>query len=514
MKSLQYVFIAGLMFLINSCGSKAITSSSQSVKDDKNIRFIFLQVNDVYEIAAIDGGRIGGMARVETLHKELLKENENTFLFMAGDFLNPSLLGTLKYQGVPIRGRQMVEVMNAMNFDLVTFGNHEFDLNKNDLQLRLNEANFKFTSANVRQKIAGEPFPFYKEQEGIKNFVSDTYVLPITDKDGTTVIIGFFGVTLDANPQNYVVYSDFEQSAIRAYNSLKLRSDLVVGLTHLSMQQDSIVAKNLPDLALIMGGHEHNNQGLELGKVKIFKADANAKSAYIHRFNYNTQTRDLRIMSELVLLDSTIIPDRKIDSLVNGWNKILKDQIMELIPNPDEIIYTTKEALDGKDASVRSKQTNLGQLITRAMAYGYDNKVVCALVNGGSIRLDDELSGSINGVDIFRVLPFGGSILKVKLKGSLLKQVLNFAEESRGTGAYLQRYLVDLDIHGNWIINGQTIIDEQVYDVAMSDFLLKGYDIPFLNTKNKEVLQIYSPTKDNLTYDIRKTIIAYLGSLD
>jgi len=64
--------------------------------EDKIIKFTFLQLNDVYEIGALEGGEVGGMDRVETLHKQLLKENPNTFLFMAGDFLNPSLVGNIK----------------------------------------------------------------------------------------------------------------------------------------------------------------------------------------------------------------------------------------------------------------------------------------------------------------------------------------------------------------------------------------------------------------------------------
>ena len=102
--------------------------------DDGKISFTLLQLNDVYEISSIQGGKFGGMARVKTIHKELLKENKNTLLVMAGDFLNPSLIGTMKYNGERIRGKQMVEVMNAMNFDLAAIGNHEFDLSKKDLQ--------------------------------------------------------------------------------------------------------------------------------------------------------------------------------------------------------------------------------------------------------------------------------------------------------------------------------------------------------------------------------------------
>ena len=128
MNYLKNLFYFLLIVLFYSCN-----------KDDGKIDFTFLQINDVYEIAPIQGGEFGGLARVETVHKKLLAENKNTMLFMAGDFLNPSLIGTIKVDGERVRGKQMIEVMNAMNTDLVAFGNHEFDISQKDLQKRLNQ---------------------------------------------------------------------------------------------------------------------------------------------------------------------------------------------------------------------------------------------------------------------------------------------------------------------------------------------------------------------------------------
>ena len=105
--------------------------------DDHEIKFTFLQLNDVYEIKSFSGGKYGGMDRVETLHQQLLQENPNTLMFMAGDFLSPSLLSTIKVAGERISGQHIIEVMNAMKFDLVGFGNHEFDLKEPLLQKRL-----------------------------------------------------------------------------------------------------------------------------------------------------------------------------------------------------------------------------------------------------------------------------------------------------------------------------------------------------------------------------------------
>ena len=183
-----------------------ILLSACAKKDDHKIDFTFLQLNDVYEIAPIQGGEFGGMARVETVHKELLEENPNTMLFLAGDFLNPSLIGTIKVDGERVRGKQMVEVMNAMNFDLVAFGNHEFDVSEKDLQKRLNESNFPWISANVKLKTKEASIPFYKEVNGVKHSVGETFVKEFSDKDGTKIKIGFISVCIPSNPKEFVEY--------------------------------------------------------------------------------------------------------------------------------------------------------------------------------------------------------------------------------------------------------------------------------------------------------------------
>ena len=145
------------------------------------------------------------------------------------------------------------------------------------------------------------------------------------------------------------------------------------------------------------------------------------------------------------------------------------------------------------------------------MSFAFNDSVDCALVNGGSIRIDDQLSGAINAVDIFRVLPYGGPILKVEIKGSLLKRVLDYGVLAAGTGAYLQRYNAE-KVGGNWMIKNKELNLKKTYTVAFSDYLLKGFDIPFLSSKNKEVLSVYTPTKNELAFDIRKAVVAYLKS--
>ena len=104
---------------------------------------------------------------------------------------------------------------------------------------------------------------------------------------------------------------------------------------------------------------------------------------------------------------------------------------------------------------------------------------------------------------------YGGAILKVEIKGSLLKKVLDFGVESSGTGAYLQRFNAE-KVNGVWELKNGKLQENQTYTVAFSDYLLRGLDIPMLSSKSEGILSIYTPKKEELAYDIRKAVVNFL----
>jgi len=502
MKSLKYLLSLCVVLLITSC------------KNDTKINVTLLQLNDVYEIAALEGGTVGGMARVETVYQKLLKENPNTYILMAGDFLNPSLLGTLKLNGQRIGGKQMVEVMNALPVKLATFGNHEFDLKYADLQKRLNESTFDWVSANAKHAINDSIQLFYKVKDSQKIPLSETYVLNV-NQHGNNFKIGFLSLTIDSNKKEYVNYEDKFASAKRVYKGLKSQSDIVLGFTHLKKTMDRELSQKFPDIPLIMGGHEHTNMFLTEGTSHIAKADANAKSVYVHRLQYDFKTKKTTIKSTLVYLDSTVVQDKGILKIVNKWKAIQDAKIKNVIKNPEAVVYHAKTPLDGRDTPIRSIQTNLGQLIAQSMFVASKKPADCAFVNGGSIRIDDELDGNITGIDIFRVLPFGGGMLEIDIKGKLLNDVLNYGQNAAGTGAYLQRYNAVLK-DGKWLVKGKPIKAQKTYHVAITDYLIKGFDIPMLKASNPQVLKVDTPNSadaSDVRADIRKTVISFIKTL-
>lgn len=482
-------------------------------KDDGKISFNLVQLNDVYEIAPIQGGLYGGLARVKTVHKELLTKNKNTLLVMAGDFLNPSLLGTMKHEGDRIRGKHMIEVMNAMDFDVAAFGNHEFDLSEKELQKRMNESNFPWISANIYHKTSERIQPFSQQLNGVKTPIKGSFIKEISDMDGTKVKIGFVSVCIPSNPRDYVLYKEIFSSVEKEYLSIKNKVDIVFGLTHVTLDQDKKIAQLLPNIPLIMGGHEHTNKNETIGSVRLTKADANAKTVYIHQVDFDKRDKTLEVTSQLKLIDDSIFEEAKVQSVVNKWVSVMDAQISKIVDQPYNTIYHTKIPLDGRDVSVRSLQTNLGKMIAASMEFSFDNQVDCSIVNGGSIRIDDHLIGNINSVDIFRVLPFGGGILKVRMKGNLLKKVVEYGERASGTGAYLQRGSIEL-LKNNLKIGDQPIVLTKIYTVAISDYLMKGFDIPFLTKDHPDIVSVDDASQNSdLSRDIRRAMIAYLKSI-
>ena len=210
MKSIKLSLFAAWLIAFAACSTTKKTTVYGEA--DGKVEWIFLHLNDVYEIGSLEDGKTGGLARVSTIKQNLLKENPNVFTVLAGDFLSPSVIGTMKFEGSGIKGRQMVETMNALGVNLVCFGNHEFDLDYPDLQKRMDESTFEWLSSNAF-KTEGEGIVAFGKT-GDEDGHPEYKVLTINDgKANESVKVGIWGVVLNANKKDYVQYSDvFERS--------------------------------------------------------------------------------------------------------------------------------------------------------------------------------------------------------------------------------------------------------------------------------------------------------------
>ncbi len=506
-----------LFLLATSIFTSCKTSQRSSSKSSENVvNITFLHLNDVYEISPLEGGKVGGMARLGTLRKELIQKNPNTVTILAGDFLNPSLIATFKYEGKSIKGRQMVEAMNAVGFDWVGLGNHEFDIDEADLQRRIDESQFNWLASNALQNNKGTLTPFAKNVNGTKTPFPKTTILTFKNTIGKELKMGMFSVVLPSNQKDYVHYDDFFESAKQAYEVLKPQCDFVVGITHINKVDDAKLAKLLPDVKLLMGGHDHDNMLFKEGNVIIAKADANAKTAYVHNLSFDTQTKSLEINSELRKINEQIKDDAEVALVVKKWEEIMDVAMKKAGLDKNDVVTEISTPLDGRESTMRNGHTNLGDLIAKAMSAAATKPVDCTVFNSGSVRIDDQLIGKITQLDIMRILPFGGKIVEVNLTGSLLDKILATGLQNKGNGGFLQWDKISYDENKKqWLINGKLLDINQEYRVMMPKFLIEGKETNFgyLTAQNPAVKGIVeSDEKDvnDIRNDIRKVLIAYL----
>jgi len=444
---------------------------------DQKVSFIILQVNDVYEITPVSGE--GGLARLATLKKQLLAENPNTYMILSGDLFSPSALGTAKVNGVRLSGKQIVDSFNYAGLDFSTLGNHEFDLKADEFTQRLAESKAKWIVSNATDP-QGNLFP---------NTLAN-YILTVTDTDQEIAKVGLFGVLLNSNPKDYVKYSDALTTAAQEVATLDPQVDMIVAITHLAVSQDRQLASQQPNIDLILGGHEHENMAVEVdaNSPTIYKADANARSAYIHRITYYLDTKKLDIQSELKRLTADIPDDPEVAKVVNNWVKIAYDGFRKDGFESEMVVADIPIPLDGLENSVRNRPTELTKALAETMRLVMPGAEL-AFFNGGSIRIDDVLpAGKLTQYDVIRILPFGGLAVSIDIKGSVLQQVLGAGRNNAGNGGYIQTAGVSL-VNNIWLINDQPLDSERIYRAVVNDFLLTGKEggLGFFNRNNPDV---------------------------
>ncbi len=510
----QPIYILSFLLLLISCSSKK--SIVNNPNDDGLIEIVFLHINDVYEIAPLPGDDKGGMARVATLKKQLLAKNKNTLAILPGDFVSPSVIGTLKDKnGNRIKGAHMVDVMNETGIDIVTFGNHEFDLGEEDLQKRLDESEFQWVSSNVLHNKKKRLKPFYKnknEKRAKKEKIPETIIQTFTDEDGTSVTVGFFGVTLDVKQQSYLTYEDPIQRSKVMVKELDSKVDLIFPITHLEIEEDLKLAKEIPNFPLVMGGHDHNNMRFLVGSTVVAKADANAKTAFVHTVKYDTNEKTYTVYSELITLDNSFALDPIVDKRVKYWTEIAEKDMEKQGFLANEVVTILDHPLDGTEGTVRSGQCPMGAMVVESIAYACGDKIDAAILNSGSIRIDDILIGTMTQYDIIRILPYSGEIIEVEMTGLLLKKLLESSVQNKGEGAYLQIAGIEVDEESlTFKIGGELLKTDQNYLIAMNAFLLEGYDFNFFTKDNEGIINVIKPDKeDRLKNDLRKAMIEYL----
>lgn len=485
-----------------------VAAFSCSKPTSRKVEFYILQMNDVYEIAPLEGGKVGGLARVATVLDSLKAINPNTISVLSGDFLSPSLIGTLKYEGQKIAGLQMVETLNALGLDYVTFGNHEFDIKEDEIQRQIDQSEFTWIASNTYHMVDSVVNPWERQGAALPNFVIKAF----TNESGVSVRVGLMGITVDFNKKDYVFYNSvYPKVGKDLLENYQAEYDVPLAITHLEVYQDQEFSEALPQIPLLMGGHDHVNMNVPVGDAVITKADANAKTVYIHRCTWDETVGKLAVESTLMDITDKLSEKPAVRAVVEKWSNIADQSMTTMGYDPAKVIYSTTEMLDGREKSIRYKPTNLGGLIAKAI-YELQSDLDFAVYNSGSVRLDDQLTGDITQTDVLRTLPFGGGLVVTKMKGAEVQKMLQIGlEQNIGIGGYFQTEGITSQ-NDAYLIDGQPIDAGKTYQFIAPQFLMDGNEanLDFLGTYEYQNPETYGDLKN----DIRDAVIAYMMKLN
>jgi 5'-nucleotidase len=479
------------------------------------VEFIVLQLNDVYEIAPLEGGKAGGLARVATVRQELLQENPNVITMMAGDFLSPSFLGTMRFtnddgEKEKIAGLQMVETLNAMGLDYATFGNHEFDLKTLDLlEKRMDQSTFKYTVCNAKAVIDGRTRAFQQNDAPVPEYI----VHEIPNPGGDPIKIGILAVVLPFNKASYVEYADVTSSFKETLRKVDAVSDLTIAITHQNLDEDEALAAAVPGVPLFIGGHEHEKLNRYVDQTVIAKADANAKSVYIHRVSFDPASGMSRISSTIKVIDDTIADEPATKKVVDKWLGQVFTLMTDMGYDAKKEVMTLTEPLVCKEGLIRTTQTNYGQLTTDAIASAIPGADLYAL-NSGSMRLDDNIFNVVTEYDVLRTFPYGGNFVTLDMPGTAVSRLLETGLRTNyGEGGYLQQKNANME---DLSLNGVAVDPTKTYKVVMPEFMAGG------NEANLEFLKDYlkAPAEKTIKLgeevirnDLRDIVIRYMQKI-
>jgi 5'-nucleotidase len=465
-------------------------------QDEETFALTILHTNDTHSHHEPSNAGDGGAARQSTVVAQIRGEVENTLLLDGGD----RFTGTLFHQ--QYRGQDNVQIMNALGYDTMTLGNHEFDDGDEVLASFIDGLNFPVVTANVD----------FSESEILAGKVQPYVVLEVNGQQ-----IGIIGlVTPDAptisSPGEALVFNSHlagaTQAAIDELTAMGVNKIILV--THIGLPADLEVAQNTSGLDIIVGGHSHTlfsntyvaaeaeypveTQNINGEPVIIVQAGSN--NTYLGRLDVEFDADGVLTSwgGDTILLSRYIAPDPEVEAIITE----LSAPIEELRATP---VGESSVFLVGDRAVCRAMECNLGNLITDAMRAETGAQI--AITNGGGIRANIPDAPTPEDValaapeevtlgEVLTVLPFGNLVSTFELPGAdviaALENGVSLIEE--GAGRFPQvsglRYtfdpsqpagsrIVSVEVEGE---SGEyaPIDPEATYTIVSNDFMRGGGD--------------------------------------
>lgn len=372
---------------------------------------------------------LGGMSRLKVAIDEERKSNENIILVDGGDFS----MGTL-FQSIFTSEAPAIKLMRDIGYDVITFGNHEYDFMAKGLANTLNSA--KVNKDNM-PKIVQSNVEFPKSKDGtlseslncLNKSMNDYGVKEYIVMEKDNVKIGVFGLmgkdaAVDA-PMSEVRFTDPIKSAKKMVQLLKEKekADIIICLSHAginekkSKSEDEILAKKVPDIDIIISGHSHTElkEPIIIGKTIIGACGENGENLGCIKVSRNNNKGWKLESYKLKPIDSTLKEDLNIRSNIEAF----KDKVEEsYLTNFDMSFHQVLAKspfnfLSLEDTWYTYGENPLGNLISDSYIYAVRNSegesynpITAAIVPTGTIR-GSFVKGYITVSDVFNVSSLG-----------------------------------------------------------------------------------------------------------
>ena len=265
-------FVASLTFCISllsvSDGSRAQNSTS------RRAHVVILSTTDMHgRIFPVDYYTNKydnvGIAKVATLVKQARKDDPDLLLLDSGDTIQGTPLEYLHNKRNNTPPDPMMLTMNALKYDAMAVGNHEYNFGLKVLEKARSEAKFPFLSANTYETAA--------------KGTASTHYQPYIVKEVQGVKIGILGLTTPGIPswENVPNYAglEFHETVSEAKKWVpilrdKEKVDVVVIAMHMGIEEDLrtgipnpstvpnenaaiAIARQVPGVDVILMGHTH-----------------------------------------------------------------------------------------------------------------------------------------------------------------------------------------------------------------------------------------------------------------
>lgn len=458
-KRVSYAVLAlFLVVAMTGCGIVSIGGNTKVVS-----KLTILTVNDFHGALEESDGQ-NGIARLAANFAKETREAEATIIISAGDMFQGTAISNYDH------GKTTIDIMNKMNFDMMTLGNHEFDWGYSEMFKYLDgdesngEANFPFLGCNILEKSTNEM------PKGLKAY-------QIVERGGLKVgIIGYMGYGNESDIAVSMISNFYfaEPVKIVAEYAKKLRTeenvDVVIVVGHEGNDSNELFASLKDDerIDAIVNAHTHATYASTVSradgtKIPYLQAGTAGKKYGVIQLEIDKETKKV-LGGTAENKSNNGNKDASVERMVNNL-------ITETAPVFGRVIGVAKYKVDRYSAA--------DWAATALKDYA---KTDVAVINIGGIRSQAfpiSEGSNITVSKIYEIMPFDNVLKTVDLKGDDLKALIINGTLVTSANIYKN------NATGQIFINGELLDLERVYSVASIDYIFDNTSYPFFKGENK-----------------------------